>query len=129
MAGFRLDERARLSIELALTAGRGDTLLLQRQDADAKRLGMTGAEVDAARRGSSFDFPISRAIALALASNDEDRSSRRERAVKAGIDGRACLEIEHLAAALIPARQSPDYCEEILRLDPGITPEILMNIL
>ncbi len=129
MAGFRLDERARLSIELALTAGSGNTLLLQRQDADAKRLGMTGAEVDAARRGSSFDFPISRAIALAIASNDEDRSSRRERAAKAGIDRGACLEIERLAAALIPAWRSPGRCEAIPRMDPSITPEILMNIL
>ena len=101
MAGFTLNERARLSIELALTAGSGDVPLLLRQDADANRLGLTGAEVDAARKGSSFDFPISQAIALALASSDEDRAMRRERAAKAGIDGRTCLEIEHLAAALM----------------------------
>lgn len=101
MAGFTLDERGRLAIELALTAGSGDALLLRRQDTDARRLGLTGAEVDAARHGSSFDFPVSQAIALALASGDEDREARRERAVRAGIDGRTCLEIEHLAAAMM----------------------------
>lgn len=100
MAGFTLTERVRLSIELALTAGSGDGPLLRRQDADASRLGLTGAEVDAARNGSSFDLPISQAIALALASNDEDRALRRERAAKAGIDGRACLQIEDLAALI-----------------------------
>ncbi|MBY6264857.1 hypothetical protein EI613_23475 [Azospirillum sp. 412522] len=90
-----------MSIELALTAGIGDMPLLRRQDADAKRLGLTGAEIDAAREGSSFDFPIAQAIALALAASDEDRAARRERAARAGIDGRTCLEIEHLAAALV----------------------------
>ncbi|PWC32884.1 hypothetical protein TSO352_20005 [Azospirillum sp. TSO35-2] len=88
-----------MSIELALTAGSGDRPLLQQQDTAARRLGMTGAEIDAARRGSSFDFHTSQAIALALASNDEDRGSRRGRAVRAGIDGQACRKIEHLAAA------------------------------
>lgn len=101
MAGFTFNERARLSIELALTAGSGNVPLLLRQDAEANRLGLTGAEVDAARKGSSFDFPISQAIALALASSDEERTVRRERAARAGIDGRTCLEIERLAAALL----------------------------
>ncbi|MBP2302723.1 hypothetical protein [Azospirillum picis] len=67
MAGVTLDERTRLSIEIALTAHSGCLPLLQRQDADASRLGMTDAEVDAARRGSSFDFSIAQATALALA--------------------------------------------------------------
>ena len=54
MAGFKLDVRARLSIELALTAGRGDPNFVQQQEKDAKALGMTGAEIDMARKGSSF---------------------------------------------------------------------------
>ena len=108
MAGFTLNERARLSIELALTAGSGDGPLLRRQDADARRLGLTGAEVDAAREGTSFDFPISQAMALALASSDEDRAVRRELAARAGIDGRTCLEIEHLAAALMKPLSTKD---------------------
>jgi hypothetical protein len=51
MAALKLDERARLSIELALTAKNADPVLLQRQDAVAKRVGLSDAEIDAARRG------------------------------------------------------------------------------
>jgi hypothetical protein len=94
MSGFNLDARARLSIELALTAGRGDPILAQ-QEKDAKELGMTGAEIDMARKGSSFDFQLSKAIAVAL----EPTVERRERALKAGIDRRACTSIEKQAAS------------------------------
>jgi hypothetical protein len=94
MSGFNLDARARLSIELALTAGRGDPILAQ-QEKDAKELGMTGAEIDMARKGSSFDFQLSKAIAVAL----EPTVERRERALKAGIDARACTSIEKQAAS------------------------------
>jgi len=95
MSGFNLDARARLSIELALTAGRGDPILAQQQEKDAKELGMTGAEIDMARKGSSFDFQLSKAIAVAL----EPTVERRERALKAGIDRRACTSIEKQAAS------------------------------
>jgi hypothetical protein len=101
MTGFKLDERVRLSIELALTGHSGDLSLLQRQDAEARRLGMIGAEIDVARQGSSFDFRISRAIALALASGNEDRRARRAHATKSGIDGATCVQIESLAAAFM----------------------------
>jgi hypothetical protein len=94
MSGFNLDARARLSIELALTAGRGDPILAQ-QEKDAKELGMTGAEIDMARKGSSFDFQLSKAIAVAL----EPTVERRECALKAGIDTRACTSIEKQAAS------------------------------
>ena len=97
MSGFKLDARARLSIELAPTAGRGDPILAQQQEKDAKALGMTGAEIDMACKGSSFDFQLSKAIAVAL----ESTAERRERALKAGIDARACAGIEKLAASYI----------------------------
>ena len=97
MTGFKLDARARLSIELALTAGRGDPVFARQQEMDAKALGLTGAEIDVARNGSSFDFQLSKAIALALKPNVE----HRERAMKAGIDAHACAEIEKMAASYI----------------------------
>ncbi|APO73145.1 hypothetical protein AM571_CH00292 [Rhizobium etli 8C-3] len=97
MAGFKLDARARLSIELALTAGRGDPIFARQQEMDAKALGITGAEVDMARKGSSFDFQLSKAIALALKPDAE----HRERTMKAGIDAQACADIEELAASYI----------------------------
>lgn len=62
---------------------------------------MIGAEIDASRQGSSFDFRISRAIALALVSGDEDRRARRAHAAKAGIGGAACVQIESFAAAFM----------------------------
>lgn len=94
MTGFKLDARARLSIELALTATSGERHSMRRQDTDARALGMTGAEIDMARRGSSFDFQLSKAIALALAPSND----RRTCAMKAGIDAQVCAEIEKMAA-------------------------------
>lgn len=61
---------------------------------------MSGAEIDAARRGRSFDAQISVALALALASNEEQRRAQRARALKAGIDADVSGEIEELAARL-----------------------------
>lgn len=97
MTGFKLDARARLSIELALTANGGERHSTQRQDTDARALGMTGAEIDMARRGTSFDFQLSKAIALALAPNDE----RRACAMQAGIDAQICADIEKMAATYL----------------------------
>jgi hypothetical protein len=97
MAGFKLEAKALLSIELALTAGRGDPIFARQQEEDAKALGMTGAEIDMARSGSSFDFQLSKAIALALKANVE----QRERAMKAGIDAQTCADIEKMAAPYI----------------------------
>jgi hypothetical protein len=125
MSGFRLDERARLSIELALTAGSTDALLLEQQDATAKRLGMTGAEIDIARQGSSFEFLTSRAIALALATTAEDRAERRASAVKAGIDGQARADIEKLAASLGgPPHKEPDIDQSRLQVTAASKPSL-----
>jgi hypothetical protein len=98
MAGFNLDARARLSIELALTAGRGDPIFARQQEIDAKAV--AEAEVDMARKGSSFDFRLSKAIGLAL----KPDAGHRERAMKAGIDARACADIERLAASYYVSR-------------------------
>ncbi|WP_087001484.1 hypothetical protein [Rhizobium sullae] len=95
MTGFKLDARARLSIELALTAASGDSVFIRQQEKDAKALGMTGAEIDMARSGSSFDFQLSRAIALALTINDE----RRARATRAGLGAQVCADIETMATS------------------------------
>lgn len=100
MACFTLSERVRLSIELALTAGHHSLLRRQRQEADARKLGMTGAEIDAARRGWSFEVRTSVAIALAAAvqAGDEARwEVQREKARRAGISQQASRDIEALA--------------------------------
>ncbi|GLS44594.1 MULTISPECIES: hypothetical protein [Methylobacterium] len=101
MSSFTLDERVRLSIALGLTAGYGDPALHRRQEKAACRLGMTGAEIDAARHGRSFDMRTSAALALALASASGDRDRvriERARARRFGIAEAVCDEIEELAA-------------------------------
>ena len=98
MSRFTLDERVRLSIELALTANDADPLRLQQQDTEARRLHMSGAEIDAARRGWSFDVHTSIALALALgASSGQDVGTQRDRALRAGIGEAICDQIEKFA--------------------------------
>ncbi|MBO9112328.1 hypothetical protein J8N08_24985 (plasmid) [Agrobacterium tumefaciens] len=84
-----------MSVELALTASSGDLSRKRKQEDDSRALGLTGAEIDLARRGLSFDLKIARAIAFALAINEHTRA----RASAAGLCERSCVEIEHLAAA------------------------------
>lgn len=95
-----LDDRTRLAIELALTSGKDDTALIERQDASARRLGFTGAEIDAARQGWSFDVRASAALALAAAREEKAQARQREKALRAGLSEGACREIEGLARRL-----------------------------
>jgi hypothetical protein len=90
---FKLNARVRLSVELALTASSGDAVLMPQQDENGRALGLTGAEIDLARRGSSFDVKIARAIAFALTVCEETRI----RARRAGLCERSCTEIERIA--------------------------------
>ncbi len=99
MSSDILNERSLLAVELALTARHADRPLRERQETDARRLGMVGAEIDAARLGRSFDVRTSRALALAVA-KDGDRDERRDGAMRAGLGERDCAEIEALAASL-----------------------------
>jgi len=129
MIGFSLDERARLSIELALTATSNDALLLEQQDATAKRLGMTGAEIDIARQGSSFEFLTSRAIALALATTEEDRAKRRASAAKAGIDEQTRADIEKLATAFAgPPQKEAGIDESRLKVTAASRPSLQPHV-
>ncbi|WP_313699935.1 hypothetical protein [Achromobacter sp.] len=101
MAAHGLDEKGRFCIVVALTAGSSNPERRARQDAQGRRLGLTRAEIDAARRGFSFDFCTSKAIALALAQDEAIRVSRRRDAIRAGIDNQACAEIERMAVKLL----------------------------
>ncbi|TPP05376.1 hypothetical protein [Rhizobium glycinendophyticum] len=95
MGHIRLDARTRLSIDIALAAAGGDDERLRLAEKSARSLGLTGADLDALRQGSSFDFQLSRAIALALSPNSENR----DRARRAGLDDRVCQAIEAFAAS------------------------------
>lgn len=103
MSDFIFDERVRLSIELALTAHSADPGRLSQQEETGRRLGMTGAEIDFARHGSSFDALTSIAMALAVASRSPDQAAladARHRAIKAGISDEVYRQIAEAAAAL-----------------------------
>jgi len=96
----KLDARTRLSIEMALAGHQGAPALIRRQDDAAARIGMCGAEIDAARAGRSFDARCARALELALAVKRGDYLDVRSRASQAGFDEEACCEIERIAGAL-----------------------------
>ncbi len=99
MARFILDERARLVIALWLTANADNPDLHQRQEAEARRLGLSGAEIDAARSGRSFDAQISAVLALAAAEGLE-RPGLCEHARRLGIDDIARAEIDAYMSGL-----------------------------
>lgn len=99
MPNFTLDDRTRLSVELALTAESNDMLRRKCQEEDARSLGMTGAEVDAARRGTSFDARTSLVVAFAAAQRRGDIGTTdvlRERMRRAGIGSEIFSQIEEI---------------------------------
>lgn len=100
MGRFTLDERVRVTIGLALTANARDPLQRRQQDIEARRLGLSGAEIDAARRGWSFDVRTSIALALVTASSEDQLGVQRRRALKAGISEETCAAILALASNL-----------------------------
>lgn len=95
-----LDERTQMSIELAMTAASQDASLHPQQDVQARALGMSGAEIDAARHGGSFDARIAIAVALATAAGQDSQRHREQvvRALRAGLSEQACRDIQALAA-------------------------------
>ena len=70
----KLDERTRLSVEMALVSDRGGAVLIQLQDDATARLGMCRAEIDAASAGKSLELRRSRALELDLAARGDERA-------------------------------------------------------
>lgn len=96
-----LSQRLRLHIELAVTGDCNCADTRERQEKTARGLGMTGAEIDAARDGRSFDIRMTRALAVVRALRDADPtriSHARELALQSGIDRDELAMIEQLAA-------------------------------
>lgn len=61
-----------LQVQLALANSLGNSSLLRSLEKPAAGLGLSGAEIDAARRGRSFDAATDIAIAYALAVRHDD---------------------------------------------------------
>ena len=72
MAQRKLDHRLQMQIELAISADCRCQRTLSRQEVRARKLALTGVEIDAARSGSSFDVRIACAVALACALKTAD---------------------------------------------------------
>jgi hypothetical protein len=95
-----LPERLRLHIELALDRDCACKKTLAKLDRRIDRLGLTGAEVDAARELRSFDIRISAAIdfACALGSDEPVRIHAAViRALMAGYNMHELKEVAKLA--------------------------------
>lgn len=67
----------RIQIELAIANARNDLNALRSLEIEAKHLALSGAEIDAAKRGGSFDLlaDITVKLALAIEAGDEEVST------------------------------------------------------
>lgn len=94
MTSPALGARIRMAVDLALGADLLEPQGLAGLEAAARALGMSGAEIDAARHWKSFDVQISAALALARAARDnENLADCLQRAERAGIDPAPCRQI------------------------------------
>lgn len=101
-----LTERLRLHIELALDRDCACKKTLAKLDKRADRLGLTGAEVDAARRMHSFDIRIAAAIDFACALGSHEPVRIHAAVIRALMVGYDLLELKEVAK-LAHARGMP----------------------
>jgi hypothetical protein len=104
-----ISARVAFQIELALTAHQSDPETRAQQEEVAARHGLTGAEIDVARAGRSFDVRTAAAIGLAIAyrsGNSGDLATAGTQAVHAGFDAQAQTEILALAQSLLGQRKN-----------------------
>ena len=101
-----LTERLRLHIELALDRDCACKRTLAKLDKRADRLGLTGAEVDAARQMHSFDIRIAAAIDFACALGSHEPVRIHAAVIRALMVGYDMLELKEVAK-LAHARGMP----------------------
>lgn len=97
-----LSARMIIEIEMALAGIHAPPALIESQAATARALGLSRAEIDAARRGRSFDARSASAVqlAIALSFGDKRRINAAQRAAaKAGLDRHEIADIAAVAAA------------------------------
>lgn len=93
MPNRKLSDRLWLQIEVALDQDSGGSATMASQDERADRLGLTRAEIDAARDGRSFDIQTAAAIDFARAVVSHDQTRVFVAAVNAITAG---ISMEHL---------------------------------
>jgi hypothetical protein len=94
----------RIQIELALASSRSDFDALRSLELEAKQMALSGAEIDAAKRGGSFDLFVEIAVKFTLA-------------IEAG-DGAAGA----LASRQLKAFGAPDIASELRALVKKLKP-------
>lgn len=92
-----LTERLRLHIELALDRDCACKKTLAKLDKRADRLGLTGAEVDAARQMHSFDIRIAAAIDFACALGSHEPVRIHAAVIRALMVGYTMPELQEVA--------------------------------
>lgn len=65
----------RIQVELALASARDDLDSIRSLEIEAKCMALTAAEIDAAKRGASFDAIINIAVKFALAVHADDAAA------------------------------------------------------
>lgn len=101
MAANRVSARMCMQIELALDGPSDDSESSRDKDDRARKLGMIGAEIDAARSRRSFDIQTSAAIdlACAVASSDLKRIAGAEAVARSlGFHGSEIGQIKDLGS-------------------------------
>ncbi|MDB5974422.1 MAG: hypothetical protein JWR07_1182 [Nevskia sp.] len=104
----------KIQIELALLEGRDGAGRQALRAEHARRLGLTGAEIDAACAGRSHEVRIAAAVALACVVRDDTAErieQARARALRLGIDEDLAVAIEEMAHKLlaIPEAKAVSY--------------------
>ncbi|HVJ53713.1 MAG TPA: hypothetical protein VM689_14695 [Aliidongia sp.] len=102
MSAKFLDRRLRLQLELSFAQDPGAETLLCPRETQARALGLTGAEIDAARAGRAFDVRAAGAMALCRAlrmADPTEIAAARQHASAIGIDAEEIVEIERLATS------------------------------
>jgi hypothetical protein len=107
VAHLALSERLAIQIAISLDPGHEFGAVASEQLDRAKALGLTGAEIEAARQGRSFDVRDAAAVALAKAvwlGHPEEIAGTRRRAALAGLDRAAIRATEQLAKEHLACR-------------------------
>jgi hypothetical protein len=103
----------RIQIELALAVSRRDFAALRSLEIEAKHMALSGAEIDAAKRGGSFDLFADIAVKFALAidvGDEEAGATARRRLAAFGIpDIASQLRALVTRPELSPANERPPF--------------------
>lgn len=97
-------DRVRLQLRLALLGDIGCDRTLTDLNREARAIGLTGAEIDAARAGRSFEARTAAAIlfACAIKAGDQARvEAARTRAIRLGVSNMELAEVADESARIL----------------------------